>query len=315
MAQDNSSRVTEFILLGLSNTRELQLLFFTLILLAYTMVLLGNLLIIVTVRTDPKLSSPMYFLLCNLSFLDICYTSVTVPRVVVALLSGHRAIAFEGCMAQLFFLHFVGSSEMFLLTVMAFDRYMAISRPLHYTAIMARGACWALVAACWAGGFIHSTVQTVLMLQLPFCGPNTINSYFCDVPPIIRLACADTALTEWLMASNSGLISLGCFLVLVASYALILAKVRARVSQGNWKALSTCASHVMAVTLFFMPCIFTYLRPAGTLPTSKVVSMLYGMLTPLLNPIIYSLRNKEVKCALKRVISQAAACPLTASSL
>ncbi|XP_064569942.1 olfactory receptor 4D5-like [Zonotrichia leucophrys gambelii] len=301
MAQDNSSRVTEFILLGLSDTQELQLLSFMFFLLAYTMVLLGNLLIIVTVRTDPKLSSPMYFLLCNLSFIDICCTSVTTPRVLVALLSGHKAIAFEGCMAQLFFLHFVGSSEMFLLTVMAFDRYTAICRPLHYTAIMARRACWALVAACWAGGFIHSIVQTVLMLQLPFCGPNTIHSYFCDVPPVIRLACADTTLTEWLMVSNSGLISLGCFLVLVASYALILAKVRARVSQGNWKALSTCASHVMAITLLFMPCVFTYLRPAGALPTSKYVSVIYTILSPMMNPLIYTLRSSEVKESMWRL--------------
>ncbi|NXP69448.1 O1509 protein, partial [Chloropsis cyanopogon] len=289
MAQDNASRVTEFILLGLSDTQELQLLFFTLFLLAYAMVLLGNLLIIVTVRTDPKLSSPMYFLLCHLSFIDICYTSVTAPRVMVALLSGHKAIAFEGCMAQLFFLHFLGCSEMFLLTVMAFDRYTAICRPLHYTAIMAHGACWALVAACWGGGFIHSTVQTVLMLQLPFCGPNTIHSYFCDMPPIIRLACADTTLTEWLMASNSGLISLACFLVLVASYALILAKVRAHVSQGHWKALSTCASHAMAVTLLFTPCIFTYLRPAGTSPTNKYICIIYTTFSPIMNPLIYTL--------------------------
>ncbi|XP_005046492.1 PREDICTED: olfactory receptor 4Q2-like [Ficedula albicollis] len=303
MAQDNFSRVTEFILLGLSDTRELQLLFFTLFLLAYTMVLLGNLLIIVTVRTDPKLSSPMYFLLCNLSFIDICYTSVTIPRVLVALLSGHKAIAFEACMAQLFFLHFVGSSEMFLLTVMAFDRYTAICRPLHYTAIMARGACWALVAACWVGGFIHSIVQTVLMLQLPFCGPNVIHSYFCDVPPVIPLACADTALTEWLMASNSGLISLGCFLVLVASYALILAKVRARLSQGHWKALSTCASHVMVVTLLFVPCIFTYLRPAGALPTrqDKYVCIIYTIFSPMMNPLIYTLRSSEVKESMWRL--------------
>uniref|UniRef100_H0Z6D8 Olfactory receptor n=1 Tax=Taeniopygia guttata TaxID=59729 RepID=H0Z6D8_TAEGU len=292
MHPENSSRVPEFILLGFSDTRELALLFFTLFFLAYAMVLLGNFLIIVAVWTDPKLSSPMYFLLCNLSFIDICYTSVTTPRVLVAQLSGIKAIAFEGCMAQLFFLHFVGSSEMFLLTVMAFDRYTAICRPLHYTAIMARGVCWTLVAACWAGGFIHSTVQTLLVLQLPFCGPNTIHSYFCDVPPVIRLACANTALTEWLMASNSGLISLGCFLVLVASYTLILAKVRARVSQGNWKALSTCASHMMAVTLLFIPCIFTYLRPAGTLPTSKYVCVIYTIFSPMMNPLIYTLRNK-----------------------
>ncbi|NWI06445.1 OR4D5 protein, partial [Tichodroma muraria] len=301
MTQDNSSWVTEFILLGLSNAWELQLLFFTLFLLAYAMVLLGNLLIIVTVRTDPKLSSPMYFLLSNLSFIDICYTSITVPRVLVALLSGHKAIAFEACMAQMFFLHFVGSSEMFLLTVMAFDRYTAICRPLHYTAIMARRACWALVAACWVGGFIHSIVQTVLTLQLPFCGPNTIHSYFCDVLPVVRLACADTALTEWLMASNSGFISLGCFLVLVASYVLILAKVRDRLSQGHWKALSTCTSHVMVVTLLFMPCIFTYLRPAGTLPTNKYVCVIYMTFSPMMNPLIYTLRSREVKESMWRL--------------
>ncbi|NXY20135.1 OR4D5 protein, partial [Atrichornis clamosus] len=301
MARGNFSLVTEFILLGFSDTRELQLLFFTLFLLVYAMVLLGNLLIIVMVRTDPKLSSPMYFLLCNLSFIDICYTSVTAPRVLVALLSERKAIAFEGCMAQLFFLHFVGSSEMFLLTVMAFDRYTAICRPLHYTAIMARRACWALVAACWAGGFLHSIVQTLLTLQLPFCGPNTIHSYFCDVPLVIRLACTDTALTEWLMASNSGLISLGCFLVLVASYALILATVWAHLSQGHWKALSTCASHVMVVTLFFVPCIFTYLRPSGSLPSDKYVCVIYTTLSPVMNPLIYTLRSNEVKESMWRL--------------
>ncbi|NWV08131.1 O1509 protein, partial [Ptilonorhynchus violaceus] len=301
MAQGNSSQVTEFILLGLSDTRELQLLFFALFLLAYAMVLLGNLLILLTVRTDPKLSSPMYFLLCNLSFIDICYTSVTAPRALVALLWGRKAIAFEGCVAQLFFLHFVGSSEMFLLTVMAFDRYTAICRPLRYTAVMARRACWALVAACWAGGFLHSIVQTLLTLQLPFCGPNAIHSYFCDVPPVVRLACADTALTEWLMASNSGLISLGCFLVLVASYALILAKVRGRLSQGRRKALSTCASHVAVVALFFVPCIFTYLRPAGTLPSDKYVCVIYTIFSPVMNPLIYTLRSKEVKESMWRL--------------
>ncbi|NXC60873.1 O1509 protein, partial [Aleadryas rufinucha] len=301
MARGNFSRVTEFILLCLSDTCELQLLFFTFFLLAYTTVLLGNLLTIVTIRTDPRLSSPMYFLLCHLSFIDICYTSVTAPRVLVALLLRHKAIAFEGCMAQLFFLHFAGSSEMFLLTVMAFDRYTAICRPLRYTAIMARGACWALVAACWAGGFVHSIVQTLLTLRLPFCGPNTIPSYFCDVLPVARLACADTALTERLMASNSGLISLGCFLVLVASYALILAKVWARLSQGRRKALSTCASHVMVVTLFFAPCIFTYLRPAGTSPSNKFVCVVYTTFSPMMNPLIYTLRSSEVKESMRRL--------------
>ncbi|NXW50510.1 O1509 protein, partial [Nyctiprogne leucopyga] len=294
----NFSQVTEFILLGLSNTRELQVLFFTIFFLAYAMVLLGNLLIIVTVRTDPKLSSPMYFLLCNLSFIDICCTSVTVPRMLVDLLSQRKAIAFENCIAQLFFLHFAGASEMFLLTVMAYDRYSAICKPLHYTAIMNHRVCWVLVCACWAGGFLHSIIQTLLTIQLPFCGPNTINSYFCDVPPVIRLACTDIYVTEWLMVSNSGLICLFCFLLLVTSYMFILVTIRTRFTEGHWKALSTCASHGMVVTLFFVPCIFIYLRPFSTFPFDKHICVIYTVFSPVMNPLIYTLRNKEVKASM-----------------
>lgn len=301
MALGNFSRVTEFILLGLSDTRELQVLFFTFFFLAYAMVLLGNLLIIVTVRTDPKLSSPMYFLLCNLSFLDICCTSVTSPRMLVDLLSQRKAIAFEDCIAQLFFLHFVGASEMFLLTVMAYDRYAAICKPLHYTAIMSRQVCWVLVSACWAGGFLHSIVQTLLTIQLPFCGPNTIDNYFCDVPPVIRLACTDIYVTEWLMASNSGLISLVCFLVLVTSYTFILVTIRVRFTEGHWKALSTCASHVMVVTLFFVPCIFIYLRPFSAFPSDKHICVIYTVFSPVMNPLIYTLRNNEVKAPMQKL--------------
>ncbi|NXX75976.1 OR4D5 protein, partial [Urocolius indicus] len=297
----NSSQVTEFILLGLSDMREVQVIFFTFFLLAYAMVLLGNLLIIVTVRTNPKLASPMYFLLCNLSFLDICCTTVISPRMLVDLLSQRKAIAFEDCIAQLFFLHFVGASEMFLLTAMAYDRYAAICKPLHYTALMGRRACWLLVAACWAGGFLHSITQTLLTIQLPFCGPNTIDSYFCDVPPVIRLACADIYVTEWLMASNSGLICLICFLVLVTSYTFILVTVRARFADGHWKALSTCASHVTAVTLFFVPCIFIYLRPFWTFPFDKYICVIYTIFSPVMNPLIYTLRNKEMKVAMWKV--------------
>ncbi|NWZ52567.1 OR4D5 protein, partial [Haliaeetus albicilla] len=298
MALGNFSQVTEFILLGLSDTRELQILFFTFFLLAYAMVLLGNLLVIVTVRTDPKLSSPMYLLLCNLSFIDICCTSVTSPRMLVDLLSQRKAIAFEDCIAQLFFLHFVGASEMFLLTVMAYDRYTAICKPLRYTAIMSQQVCWVLVSACWAGGFIHSTVQTLLIVQLPFCGPNTIDNYFCDVPPVIQLACTDIYVTEWLMASNSGLISLVCFLVLVTSYMFILVTIRVHFTEGHWKVLSTCASHMMVVILFFVPCIFIYLRPFSTFPSDKHISVIYTVFSPVMNPLIYTLRNSEVKASM-----------------
>lgn len=262
------------------------------------MVLLGNLLILVTVMTDPKLLSPMYFLLCNLSVLDICYTSVTSPRLLVDLLSQRKAIDFEDCMAQLFFLHFVGASEMFLLTVMAYDRYTAICKPLHYTTIMNRRVCWLLVFACWAGGFLHSIVQILLTIQLPFCGPNTIDNYFCDVPLVIRLACTDIYVIECLMASNSSLISLVCFLVLVISYTFILATIRGRFTEGHWKALSTCASHVMVVTIFFVPCIFIYLRPFSTFPSDKHICVIYTVLSPVLNPLIYTLRNNEVKASM-----------------
>ncbi|XP_069713076.1 olfactory receptor 4D5-like [Phaenicophaeus curvirostris] len=298
MALGNFSRVTEFILLGLSNRRETQVLLFITFLLAYVMVLLGNLLIIVTVMTDPKLSSPMYFLLCNLSFIDICYSSVISPRMLVDLISQRKAIAFEDCIAQLFFLHFVGASEMFLLTVMTYDRYVAICKPLHYTVIMSHQVCWVLVSACWAGGFLHSIVQTLLTIQLPFCGPNTINSYFCDMPPVIRLACTDIYITEWLMASNSGLISLVVFLVLVTSYIFILVMVRGRFTEGHWKALSTCASHVVVVTLVFVPCIFIYLRPFSTFPSDKHICIIYTIFSPVVNPLIYTLRNNEVKASM-----------------
>lgn len=298
MTLGNFSRVTEFILLGLSDTRELQIFFFAFFFLAYAMVLLGNLLVMVTVKADPKLSSPMYFLLCNLSFIDICCTSVTSPRMLVDLLSQRKTIAFEDCIAQLFFLHFVGATEMFLLTVMAYDRYTAICKPLHYTAIMSRQVCWVLVFACWAGGFLHSIVQTLLTIQLPFCGPNAIDNYFCDVPPVIRLACMDVHVTEWLMVSNSGLISLACFLVLVTSYTFILVTVRVRFTEGHWKALSTCASHLMVVTLFFVPCIFIYLRPFSSFSSDKHICVIYTVFCPVMNPLIYTLRNNEVKASM-----------------
>ncbi|NWI69162.1 O1509 protein, partial [Todus mexicanus] len=294
-APGNFSRVTKFILLGFSDRRELQVLFFTFFFLIYTMVLLGNLLIIVTVRTETKLSSPMYFLLCHLSFIDMCCSSVTSPRMLVDLLSQRKTIAFEACIAQLFFLHFVGASEMFLLTVMAYDRYAAICKPLHYTAIMSRRVCWALVSACWAGGFLHSIVHTLLIVQLPFCGPNTINNYFCDVPLVIQLACTDLNRPKQLIASNSGLISVGCFLWLVISYIFILVTIRVRYTEGYWKAFSTCASHVTVVTLFFGPCILIYLYPSSTFTSNKHICMIYTVFSPLLNPLIYSLRNKEMK--------------------
>ncbi|NXY47345.1 OR4Q2 protein, partial [Ceuthmochares aereus] len=297
----NASSVKEFILLGLSENEGVQKICFVMFLFFYTIIVAGNLLIVITVISSQRLNSPMYFFLCYLSFIDICYSSVTAPKMIADFLVANKTISFVGCTAQLFGFHFFGCTEIFLLTVMAYDRYVAICRPLHYTTLMTRRThqvCWVLVSACWAGGFLHSIVQTLLTIQLPFCGPNTINSYFCDVPPVIRLACTDIYVTEWLMASNSGLISLVVFLVLVISYMFILVTVRIRFNKGHWKALSTCAAHIMVVALIFVPCIFIYLRPFSTFPSDKHICMIYTIFSPVLNPLIYTLRNNEVKASM-----------------
>lgn len=300
MHENQTKVVREFILAGFSQTQSIETGLFVLFLLFYVSTWVGNVLIMVTVVYDNHLnSSPMYFLLGNLSFLDLCYSTVTTPKLLADFLDNEKLIPYDQCIVQLFFLHVVGAAEMFLLTVMAYDRYVAICRPLHYTTIMSRGLCCVLVAASWMGGFVHSTVQTILTVRLPFCGPNQVDNFFCDVPPVIKLACADTFVIELLMVSNSGLISTSSFVVLVSSYATIPVKIRSK--EGRRKALSTCGSHLMVVTLFFGPCIFIYARPFSTFSVDKMVSVLYNVITPMLNPLIYTLRNKEVKSAMRKL--------------
>lgn len=290
----NQTEVREFVLAGFSHRPHIEKGLFVLFLFFYVSTWVGNVLIMVTVASDKHLnSSPMYFLLGNLSFLDLCYSTVTTPKLLADFLDNEKLIPYDQCIMQLFFLHFVGAAEMFLLTVMAYDRYVAICRPLHYTTIMSRGLCCALVAASWMGGFVHSTVQTILTIRLPFCGPKQVDNFFCDVPPVIKLACADTSVIELLMVSTSS------FVVLVSSYTTILVKIRSK--EGRRKALSTCGSHLMVVTLFFGPCIFIYARPFSTFSVDKLVSVLYNVITPMLNPLIYTLRNKEVKSAMQKL--------------
>lgn len=294
MDKNQIEEVREFVLAGFSHRPHIEKGLFVLFLFFYVSTWVGNVLIMVTVASDKHLnSSPMYFLLGNLSFLDLCYSTVTTPKLLADFLDNEKLIPYDQCIMQLFFLHFVGAAEMFLLTVMAYDRYVAICRPLHYTTIMSRGLCCALVAASWMGGFVHSTVQTILTIRLPFCGPKQVDNFFCDVPPVIKLACADTSVIELLMVSTSS------FVVLVSSYTTILVKIRSK--EGRRKALSTCGSHLMVVTLFFGPCIFIYARPFSTFSVDKLVSVLYNVITPMLNPLIYTLRNKEVKSAMQKL--------------
>ncbi|XP_017404947.1 olfactory receptor 4X2 [Cebus imitator] len=297
----NIHNVTEFIFLGLSPNQKVQRVCFVIFLFLYTAIVLGNFLIVLTVMTSRSLGSPMYFFLSYLSFVEICYSSVTAPKLISDLLAERKAISWWGCMAQLFFMHFFGGTEIFLLTVMAYDRYVAICKPLSYTTIMNQQVCAVLVGTAWVGGFMHSFAQILLVFHLPFCGPNVINHYFCDLLPLLKLACSDTILIGLLIVANGGTLSVISLGVLLASYLVILFHLRAWGSEGQRKALSTCGSHVTVVSLFFGPCIFIYLRPSTTLPIDKVLAVFYTVITPLLNPVIYSLRNAEMKKAMKRL--------------
>ncbi|KAF7235754.1 hypothetical protein EYD10_17435 [Varanus komodoensis] len=296
----NHTAVSHFVFLGLTDNRGLEPIFFVAFAIVYLLILTGNLLLIVTVAADRGLHTPMYFFLGNLSFIDVCHSSVTVPKMLLDFLSIQKTISYGGCVAQLFFLHLCACAEIFLLTVMAYDRYVAICHPLQYLSLMTLKVCTCLVGALWVGAMIHSLVQTMLTIRLPYCGPNTIDSFFCDVPTVIRLACTETYWTGVLVVSNSGMISLVCFLALVASYVVILVSLRTRSAEGRRKALSTCASHLLVVALFLGPCIFIYTRPAGSFSMDKMVAVFYTAVTPGLNPIIYALRNEEVKNSMRK---------------
>lgn len=307
METANYTRVSEFVLTGLSQTREVQLVLFVIFLSFYLFILPGNILIICTIRLDPHLTSPMYFLLANLAFLDIWYSSITAPKMLVDFFVERKIISFGGCIAQLFFLHFVGASEMFLLTVMAFDRYAAICCPLHYATIMNQHLCCILVAFSWMGGFIHSIIQVALIVRLPFFGANELDSYLRQV---VQIACVNTLLEELVMIFSSGLISVVCFIALLMSSAFLLAMLKKHSGSGEStsRATSTCYSHITIVVLMFGPSIYIYARPFDSFSLDKVVSVFHTVIFPLLNPIIYTLRNKEVKTAMRKLINRYILC-------
>ncbi|XP_006877215.1 PREDICTED: olfactory receptor 4K15-like [Chrysochloris asiatica] len=301
MDQGNSSRVTEFVLQSLSGSRELQIFYFAFFTLFYTSIVLGNFLIVFTVLSEPALHTPMYFLLSNLSFIDVCLSTFATPKMIVDFLMEHKTISFEGCMAQIFFLHVFAGGEMMLLVAMAYDRYVAICRPLHYASIMSVRKCTGLVVGSWLIGVLHSISQLAFTVNLPFCGPNKVDSFFCDLPLVIKLACTDTYVLQILMLSDSGVMAMSSFVLLLISYTVILVTVRRRSSEGMAKARSTLTAHITVVTLFFGPCIFIYAWPFGNLPVDTILSIFYTVCTPLLNPLIYALRNKEVVSAMQKL--------------
>ncbi|XP_044537290.1 olfactory receptor 1052-like [Gracilinanus agilis] len=302
MAIKNSTVVTEFLLLGLTDHEELKVFLFILFLLIYVISLVGNLGMFILIQITPKLHTPMYFFLSCLSFVDACYCSVSGPKMLVNFFK-QATISFSACILQGFLFGVFVTTEGFFLAVMAYDRYVAIANPLLYMVVMTKRVCIILVFGSCIGGMINSLTHSIGLVKLSFCGPNIISHFFCDVPAMLKLSCSDTSRNELLLLIFSGVIAIITFLTVVISYIfIVVAILRIRSTAGKRKAFSTCASHMIAVTLFYGSITFSYIQPSSqySMEQEKVVSVFYTLVIPMLNPLIYSLRNKEVKDAVKR---------------
>ncbi|XP_007053921.3 olfactory receptor 14A16-like [Chelonia mydas] len=300
----NQTNITEFLLLGFSDIRELQILHFVVFLVLYLAVLTGNLLIIIVIALDHHLHSPMYFFLMNLSILDLGTISVTIPKSMANSLMNTRSISYSGCVAQVFFLVFFAVANFALLTIMAYDRYVAICKPLHYETIMNRRACVQMAASAWIGVTIYSSLHTRNTFAISFCGGNMVDQFFCEIPQLLKLACSDTYLGEVEVLILSACLGSSCFVFLIVSYTQILQTVlRIPSEQSRHKALSTCLPHLIVVSLFVSTGIFAYLKPTSSSPSGLdlMVAVLYSVLPPVMNPIIYSMRNKEIKASLRKL--------------
>ncbi|XP_047393361.1 olfactory receptor 6T1-like [Sciurus carolinensis] len=303
----NRTRVTEFILLGFQNEKPADILLFSAFLLMYLISLVGNTLIILLVCWDHRLHSPMYFFVANLAFLEVAITSTVVPEMLASTFSLTRAISFVGCLTQSFFYFLLGSTEFFLLAVTSLDRYVAICNPLRYALIMNRRTCAALLLGSYVGAFLSILAPSVLTAPLPFCGPNVVNHFFCDSAPLLKLVCADTSPAELADFVSSAVLLLGSLLLTGVSYTCIITTVlRMPSAQGRRKAFSTCASHITVVTLYYGSSIFIYVRPrkGGVMAVNKFATVLNTIVTPMLNPFIYSLRNEKVKGSLRDALGK-----------
>nr|XP_028560657.1 olfactory receptor 6M1-like [Podarcis muralis] len=303
---NNQSSVKEFVFLSFPAHREVQIFSFVVLLFTYLLTLMGNVVILSIIWTDLRLHTPMYFFLSNLSFLDILFTTVIAPKMLSSLLAEKKTILFTGCITQTYFYFFLGTVEFILLAVMSFDRYVAICHPLRYTIIMNEHVCFLLVLGCWVGAFLSVLCPTVVVSRLPYCRHN-INHFFCDIAPLLEVACVDTHFIELLNFLLSSLVVLSSLVLTVVSYSYIISTILKIPSvQGRQKAFSTCASHITVVTIAYGSSIFMYVRPnqSYSLALDKVAAILTTVVTPLLNPFIYSLRNEKVKEVLREALSR-----------
>ncbi|CAD7680661.1 unnamed protein product [Nyctereutes procyonoides] len=308
MGQENKTQtwMSEFVLLGLSSDWETQVFLFLLVLTMYLVTLVGNVLILLLIRLDSRLHNPMYFFLSVLSFVDLCYANSIAPQMLVHLLSAQKSIPFYNCVLQLYTSLALGGSEFFLLGAMAYDRYVAVCHPLHYTVIMHGELCLGLAAGCLVAGFTNSLMETIITFRLPLCH-NVINHFACETLAVLRLACVDVSFNKVMVAISGFLvIMLPCSLVLFSYGRIVITILHIHSTQGRSKAFGTCASHLTVVCMCFGATIFTYLGPrsASSVEEEKMVALFYAVVAPMLNPLIYSLRNKEVMAALQKVLEK-----------
>ncbi|XP_006900527.1 PREDICTED: olfactory receptor 5B12-like [Elephantulus edwardii] len=302
---ENISEVTEFILVGLTDALELQIPLFIIFTLVYCITVVGNFGMILLIVLDSRLHTPMYFFLSNLSLVDCVYASAVTPKVMVEFLTGDKIISYNACAVQMFFFAAFATIESFLLTTMAFDRYAAVCKPLHYTSTMTSTVCVLLVTGSYLCGLSQSSIHVALTFQLSFCRSNVVNHFFCDIPPLLALSCSDIHTNEIVLFTLAAFNVFFTLFVILNSYLFIfIAILRMRSAEGRKKAFSTCASHLTTVSIFYGTIIFMYLQPSSShsMSTDKIVSVFYTMIIPMLNPLVYSLRNKEVKSAFKKVV-------------